>query len=83
MIAAVLWIFISIAVPAVLAWVLYKYRESLHEETKVKAIGTMYLGRRVVNNLDERNVWIYPIIFFSRRTIFIAATVFLIDYPNM
>ena len=43
----------------------------------------MYLGRRVVNTLDERNVWIYPITFFCRRTTFIAATVFLFEYPNM
>ena len=52
MIAALLLTFISLAVPVVLAWVLYKYRESLHEESKVKTIGTMFLGRRVVNTLD-------------------------------
>ena len=43
----------------------------------------MYMGRRVQNNLDERRVWIYPISFFCRRTIFIMATVLLFEYPNM
>ena len=82
-IAVVLFIGIAIVVPATLIRIINKNKEILDLEKIVKTYGTTYMGRRVINSLDERKVWIYPAIFFMRRTLFIIATVFLFEKPNM
>ena len=82
MLTAVL-IFIGItALPVYFARLLIKHGDSLEEDENAERFGTIYSNRNV-NSEKKHRVWIYPLSFFYRRAIFMAATVFLIDWPNM
>ena len=78
-----IFIGVALVVPATLAIAIYRNRKNLHKEKIVKAIGTIYQGRRLQSTVDTIRVWIYPVSYFCRRTIFIGASVFLLDHPNM
>lgn len=67
--------------PIVLCWVIYRYRNSLMEEDNRKAFGTLYQGRKTEDK--NHRIMLYPIAFFYRRTIFVAVTIYLFDYPAM
>ena len=45
-------------------------------------MGTLYEGKNVSSGRKHR-AWLYPLIYFYRRTIFIVGTVFIFDYPAM
>ena len=57
---------------------LQKYKDSLAEERQVNWFGTAYEGRTLDGD-EKETVWIYPVSFFYRRTIFCIFTVVLID----
>ena len=78
--ASLLSIFIM-AFPLYLARILYVNDEDLNDEDNIKSFGTLYEGKDV--DRENHHVWLYPIIFLYRRVIFMAATVFLIDWPSM
>ena len=82
-VAALLFVGFTIVVPIVLIRIVYINRASLHELQMILKYGTMYSGRRVIDLIDKRRVWIYPATFFVRRTLFATATVSLFKYPNM
>ena len=82
-VAALLFVGFTIVVPIVLIRIVYINRASLHELKMILKYGTMYSGRRVIDLIDERRVWVYPFIFFVRRTLFAIATVSLFEYPSL
>ena len=82
-VAALLFVGFTLVVPTILIRIVYIHRASLHELKNMITFGTMYSGRRVIDLIDERRVWIYPATFFVRRTLFAIATVSLFKYPNM
>ena len=67
-----------IATPIIMSKILYAKRDSLSNEDTINTYGTLYVGK----NIEEpsRNyVWVYPLTFFFRRTIFMIVTVFLFE----
>ena len=82
-VAALLFICFSVAVPIVLIWIVYINRDTLHELKMKLKFGTMYSGRRVIDFIYERRVWVYPATFFIRRTLFAITTVSLFEHPYM
>ena len=78
--ASLLSIFIM-ALPLYLARILYVNKDELDDEVNVKKFGTLYEGKDI--SRENHHVWLYPITFLYRRVIFMAATVFLIDWPSM
>ena len=73
--------------PILFAKVLHKNRETLETEETIQKYGTLYEGLTVKATLDspqkQRHIWIFPLIFMFRRTLFIVLTVLLFDYPFM
>ena len=71
--------------PFLFAKVLHKNRETLESEATIAKYGTLYEGMSVKETLDspprQRHIWIQPLIFMFRRTLFIVLTVLLFDYP--
>ena len=61
---------------------LCKRKESLKEKKNIITFGTIYQGRSVKSN-EKENLWIYPLLFFYRRAIFIFFTVYLREFPDM
>ena len=61
--------------------VLKRQNEKLEEEDNQKSIGSLYNGKNV--RMGEHRMHMYPIAFFLRRGLFIAASVYLFDYPQM
>ena len=66
-------------VPLKFFFILYNNHYELEDEAFVKKSGTLVLGKRVDD--DDHKIWAFPIMFFYRRTLFIIATVYLLDYP--
>ena len=73
-------------IPIIFAYVLHKKRLNLAEESVVKSIGTIYQGQKVDSlekpKVKQRN-WIYPLVFCSRRTLFIWVCTGLFYHVNM
>ena len=69
-------------VPIFLSRLLYKKSAVLESAENLAKYNTMYSDKNVVETRKHR-VWIYPLFFFFRRTIFIIATVFLLNYQSM
>ena len=67
-------------VPLILSRILYKKAKVLESAENLTKFSTMYSGKNVNENKSHK-VWIYPLAFFFRRTIFICATVFLSEVP--
>ena len=68
--------------PLILARILYKNNGVLEDKEKVSKIGTLYEGKNVPADRKHR-VWIYPLVFFFRRSLFIVGTLVLFDYPAL
>ena len=73
--------------PLLFAKLLHKNKETLSsEETRAK-IGTLYEGLNLEETKDrypkKRQIWVHPLMFMFRRTIFIAISVLLFNYPSM
>lgn len=67
--------------PLVFARVLYKRAGKLEHPDNSK-IKTLFAGRRVDSGSEHR-VWIYPLVFFGRRYIFIFVSVYHIESPAL
>ena len=75
-------IMISMTVlPALLFYLLRKNRDNLEQEEQRKVYGTLYTGKNV--EMKAENQFIYILVFFYRRTLFVCATIFLYDYPTI
>ena len=68
--------------PLILSRILYKNNGVLEDKEKVSKIGTLYEGKNVPADRKHR-VWIYPLVFFFRRSLFIVGTLVLFDYPAL
>ena len=55
--------------------------DKLSEEETKKVIGSIYMGKNI--NKVDHNAHLFPMAFFWRRTLFVAVTVFLFDWPSM
>ena len=60
---------------------LRRHHLALQEDDNKASFGALYKGK----NVHDKNhrVWFYVLLFFWRRTLFVAASVFLFDYPLM
>mmetsp|Transcript_21882 Transcript_21882/g.29288 ORF Transcript_21882/g.29288 Transcript_21882/m.29288 type:complete len:170 (+) Transcript_21882:728-1237(+) len=67
--------------PLVFVCVLKKNKKRLGEDESRLSYGAVYNGKNVSD--DNQHAWLYPMAFFWRRCGFIAATIFLFDYPLM
>ena len=54
---------------------------NLESDEVKQSFGTIYAGKNVTD--QDHKAHLYPFTFFMRRAAFIAATVFLFDYPLM
>ena len=79
---AVLILFVLNSIPIVLSKLLYNNTDMFEDEMFTKKYGTLYQGRNVSQDRDH-NIFLSPLVFFYRRTLFVAITVFLFDYPSM
>ena len=68
-------------VPLVFVCFLYNNQDELESEALVKSAGTLMLGKYVIPG--DHQVWMHPIIFFYRRSLYIVVTVYLLDYPAL
>lgn len=71
-------ILLNAAIPLAFARVLHRRRYALEEESNINSIGALYDGKRGFGQ-----IWLLPIAFCIRRTVFIALTVFVLDKPNI
>ena len=69
-------------VPIIIARLLFKKKNELEDEAIWSRYNTIYKGKQV-NKEKNHHVWLYPIAFFYRRTIFICAMVYLLDWPYL
>lgn len=69
------------AVPIYFFYILRKNREDLEQDSKKKAFGTLYQGKNIKK--EAGHSYMFPLVFFFRRTFFIIATVYLFDYPSI
>ena len=66
--------------PLVFLIVLVKQRQKLKSEQSRLSFGALYNGKNVK---PDNKAYLYPLIFFWRRCGFIAATIYLFEYPLM
>ena len=66
--------------PLILSRILFKNNGVLEDKEKISKFGTLYEGRNVPADRKHR-VWIFPLVFFFRRSLFIIGTLVLFDYP--
>lgn len=69
---AVIWLLFLAALPLIYAKILHKNAEHLNEFDAVSSFGTLYKGLEA-----SKTIWAYPVVFFMRRSLFVAATVYL------
>ena len=74
---AILLFAVLVLIPVVLARVLYTNRNNL-EEARPK-YGTLFKGKSI--DPKKHKVWVFPLMFFARRTFFIIVTLFFSDWP--
>ena len=68
--------------PLVLSRILYKNNNVLKEQETKNKIGALYEGKNVESKRKHR-AWVFPLVFFGRRLVFILGTVVLFDYPSI
>ena len=52
------------------------------KEKTIKSIGAIYEGKNV-HGVTDHYVWLYPFIFFWRRTLYVVITVYLFEWPSL
>ena len=66
-------------IPFVLTCLIYRKRNMLDEQQTIKSIGSIYEGKNVKKR--DHKAFLFPILFFWRRTCFVVVTVLLFDFP--
>ena len=79
-VAILLLLLVSLS-PLVLSRILYKHNNELKETETENKIGTLYEGKNVESKRKHR-AWVFPLVFFGRRLVFVVCTVALFDYPS-
>ena len=71
--------------PFLFAKVLHRNRETLVSEVSLAKYGTLYEGLNLKETQDttpkKRKIWLHPLIFMFRRSLFIVLSVLLFDHP--
>ena len=78
--ASIILTFITFT-PLVFTIVLFKNRDRLKELKSQESYGVLFFGKNV--HRDDHQVHWLPLAFFFRRTLFVYATVLLLDQPNL
>ena len=68
--------------PLFYAHLLYKHRQALEQEDKIRVFGSLYDNKRI-DSEKNHHAWAFPLTFFYRRTVFACITVFLFEQPSM
>ena len=68
--------------PFVFMFALRSNKKTLAEQETIKSIGAIYAGKNVESKQDHY-LWLYPMVFFWRRTFYIVITVYLFDWPGV
>ena len=69
------------SLPVAFSCLICRKRDTLDEEKTRESIGSIYEGKNVKK--DGHKAFLYPMLFFLRRTCFIIVTVLLFDYPAL
>ena len=80
-ILAVIVLVLITSAPIFFFYLLRKNRNTLGDEKQRKVFGALYQGKNIQK--EAKHDYIYPLIFFYRRTLFIVVTIFLFDYPTI
>jgi len=67
--------------PLIFCIVVRRHHHSLKDPDTIKSIGAIYVGKNVT--AEDHCAWVYPMVFFWRRTLFIVITVYLFNWPYM
>mmetsp|Transcript_20732 Transcript_20732/g.25371 ORF Transcript_20732/g.25371 Transcript_20732/m.25371 type:complete len:301 (-) Transcript_20732:1007-1909(-) len=67
--------------PLMFLFAINRNRGILLEDDTRKSFGAAYAGKNVTD--EDHAAHVYPFVFFLRRCAFIAATIYLFDYPVM
>ena len=68
--------------PVICAKFLHKNAKELHKEANVQKFGSLYGGRNV-DAKKQHKVWVLPLAYFFRRSVFMVATVYLRTSPSL
>ena len=74
-------VFIMTTLPIIYAYVVYKNRKELSKEETKSKFSSLYLGIKL--DKTNRTTWLYPFLWMLRRSIFMAITIGLFQYPNL
>ena len=88
---AVLLLLVLNLVPAYFCAHLYRNRTSLESKDSIATFGTLYSGLKLKSRSDledptkfeQHKVWVYPLVFMLRKTVFVAITVLFSKSPSM
>ena len=71
--------------PLLFAKILHRNQETLNSEDTLAKYGTLYEGLNLKETKDsppkKRAIWLNPLFFMFRRSLFIVLSVLLFDYP--
>ena len=86
----------AVLLPLLFIWIIKCKFDSLDEEPMRDRYGTIYNGLSLTRLRRDRNdeekgyihvqrkdIWVYPLVFLARRTIFIIISILLFDRPNV
>ena len=78
-------VLLVLGLPILFSLVLCKKKQKLELEKSLKTIGALYSGQNVdyTRESPNKSLWLHPLVYFFRRSIFVAATVFLFDQPQL
>lgn len=69
-------------IPLIYSRVLCKYGKRLHEEQVKRKILNLYDNKNIERGRNHR-LWVFPLCFFYRRTVFALLTIYMFEKPNM
>ena len=84
---SVLIVTVMTTLPIIYAVIVYKKRKELNKAETKEKFHSLYLG---LEQKDSKNIkvgnsyyaiWLYPLLWMLRRSIFMAITIFLFEYP--
>jgi len=58
-----------------------RWKKTLETEDVRKSFGALYAGKNI--SPKDHHASLFPMQYFWRRALFVAATIFLFDYPVM
>ena len=77
---AIALLIIIVSLPIIYAKIMHKNALTLETDKQMEKFKTIYQDRIVA---ADKKIWLYPLMFFLRRIVFIMATVFVFSRPEI